>query len=60
MMPEQPGPRRHSKCRITSMIGRLRTVVLDAADMEAEAQFRSALLDIPVVHRSDDWTTLAL
>ena len=40
------------------MIGRLRTVVLDAADMDAEAQFWSALLDIPVVLRSDDWTTL--
>ena len=40
------------------MIGRLRTVVLDAADMAAEAQFWSVLLDIPVVHRSDDWTTL--
>ena len=40
------------------MIGRLRTVVLDAADMDAEARFWSALLDIPVVHRSDDWTTL--
>jgi hypothetical protein len=39
------------------MIGRLRTVVLDAADMDAEAQFWSALLDIPVVHRSDDWTS---
>jgi catechol 2,3-dioxygenase-like lactoylglutathione lyase family enzyme len=43
---------------MTRMIGRLRTVVLDAADMDAEAQFWSALLDIPVVHRSDDWTTL--
>jgi hypothetical protein len=40
------------------MIGRLRTVVFDAADMDAEAQFWSALLDIPVVYRSDDWTTL--
>jgi hypothetical protein len=27
-------------------------VVLDAADMDADAQFWSALLDIPVVHRS--------
>ena len=40
------------------MIGRLRTVVFDAADMDAEAQFWSALLDIPIVHRSDDWITL--
>ena len=40
------------------MIGRLRTVVLDAADMDAEAEFWSAVLDIPVVHRSDDLTTL--
>ena len=32
--------------------------MLDAADMDAEAQFWSALLDIQVVHRSDDWTTL--
>ena len=31
------------------MIGRLRTVVLDAADMDAEAQFWSAVLAIPVV-----------
>jgi catechol 2,3-dioxygenase-like lactoylglutathione lyase family enzyme len=41
-----------------TITGRLRTVVLDAADMDAEAQFWSALLDIPVVHRSDDWSTL--
>ena len=40
------------------MIGRLKTVVLDAADMDAEAQFWSEVLGIPVVHRSDDWTTL--
>jgi catechol 2,3-dioxygenase-like lactoylglutathione lyase family enzyme len=40
------------------MIGRLRTVVIDAADMEAVAQFWSAVLDIPVVRRDDDWTTL--
>ena len=40
------------------MIGRLRTVVLDAADMDAEAEFWSAVLGIPVVHRSHDWTTL--
>jgi hypothetical protein len=40
------------------VIGRLKTVVLDAADMHAEAQFWSALLDIPVVDRSHDWTTL--
>ena len=40
------------------MIGRLKTVVLDAADMRAEAQFWSAVLDIPVVHESEDWTTL--
>ena len=41
-----------------TVIGRLRTVVLDAADMDAEAQFWSSVLDIPVVHRSDDWRTL--
>lgn len=40
------------------MIGRLKTVVLDAADMDAEAQFWSKVLDIPVVHSGDDWTTL--
>lgn len=40
------------------MIGRLRTVVLDAADMDAEAQFWSAVLGLAVVHRDDDWTTL--
>lgn len=43
---------------MTTVIGRLRTVVLDAADMAAEAEFWSALLDIPVVHRSHDWITL--
>lgn len=41
-----------------SMIGRLKTVVLDAADMNAEAQFWSQVLDIPVVYEGDDWTTL--
>jgi catechol-2,3-dioxygenase len=40
------------------VIGRLKTVVLDAADMDAEAQFWSQVLDIPVVQRSHDWTTL--
>jgi len=40
------------------MTGQLRTVVLDAADRDAEAQLWSALLDIPGVHRSADWTTL--
>jgi predicted enzyme related to lactoylglutathione lyase len=40
------------------MIGRLRTVVIDAADMDAVAQFWSSVLDIPVVSRDDDWTTL--
>lgn len=40
------------------MIGRLKTVVLDAADMDAEARFWSEVLDIPVIHRDDDWTTL--
>jgi hypothetical protein len=40
------------------MIGRLKTVVFDAADMHAEAQFWSQALDIPIVHRSDDWTTI--
>ena len=32
--------------------------VLGAADMNAEAHFTFTLLDIPAVHRSDDWTTL--
>jgi catechol-2,3-dioxygenase len=41
-----------------SMIGRLKTVVLDAGDMNAEAQFWSQVLDIPVVYEGDDWTTL--
>ena len=40
------------------MIGRLKTVVFDAADMRAEAQFWSAVLGIPVVQEDDDWTTL--
>jgi hypothetical protein len=40
------------------MIGRLKTMVIDAADMDAVATFWSAVLDIPVVHRGDDWTTL--
>jgi len=40
------------------MIGRRKTVVLDAADMDAEAQFWSAVLEIPVVHAGVDWTTL--
>jgi predicted enzyme related to lactoylglutathione lyase len=40
------------------MIGRLKTVVLDAADMDAQAKFWSQVLDIPVVHRDHDWTTL--
>jgi hypothetical protein len=40
------------------MIGRLKTVVLDAADLHAEAQFWSAVLGIPIVHERDDWTTL--
>lgn len=40
------------------MIGRLKTVVLDAADMSAEAQFWSQVLDIPVVYEGDDWITL--
>jgi hypothetical protein len=40
------------------VIGRLKTVVLDAADMDAEAAFWSAVLDIPIVWRGDDWTTL--
>ena len=40
------------------MIGRLKTVVLDAADMHAEARFWAELLDIPVVRADDDWTTL--
>jgi Glyoxalase-like domain len=40
------------------MIGRLKTVVLDAADMDAEARFWSQVLDIPAVCDGDDWTTL--
>ncbi len=40
------------------MIGRLKTVVLDAADMQAEARFWSEVLDVPVVHTDTDWTTL--
>ena len=40
------------------MIGRLKTVVLDAADMDAEARFWSAVLDVPVTYRGEDWTTL--
>ncbi len=40
------------------MIGRLKTVVLDAADMHAEARFWAQVLDIPVVQEEDDWTTL--
>lgn len=40
------------------MIGRLKTVVLDAADLRGEAQFWSRVLDIPVVHEADDWITL--
>jgi predicted enzyme related to lactoylglutathione lyase len=40
------------------VIGRLKTMVIDAADMDRVAQFWSAVLDIPVVHRDDDWTTL--
>ena len=47
-----------AQCRMTSMIGRLRTVVLDAAGMDAEAQFWSAMLGIPIVHRSEGWTTI--
>lgn len=33
-------------------------MVLDAADMDAEAQFWSEVLDIPIVYAGDDWTTL--
>jgi catechol 2,3-dioxygenase-like lactoylglutathione lyase family enzyme len=40
------------------VIGRLKTVVLDAADMDREARFWSEVLDVPVVSRDDDWTTL--
>jgi catechol-2,3-dioxygenase len=40
------------------VIGRLKTVVLDAADMDREARFWAEVLDIPVVSRDDDWTTL--
>ena len=40
------------------MIGRLKTVVLDAADMHAEAQFWAEVLGIAVVQQDDDWTTL--
>lgn len=45
-------------CKSARMIGRLKTMVVDAADMDAVAQFWCAVLDIPVVHRDDDWTTL--
>ncbi len=40
------------------MIGRLRTVVIDAADMDAVAQFWAGVLGLRIVDRDDDWTTL--
>ena len=35
------------------MIGRLRTVVLDAADMDSEASFWSQVLGIPVLRQAE-------
>jgi catechol 2,3-dioxygenase-like lactoylglutathione lyase family enzyme len=40
------------------MIGRLRTVVIDAADIATLAEFYSQLLGLPIVWRDDDWITL--
>lgn len=40
------------------MIGRLKTVVFDAADMNVEAQFWSAVLGVPLVYEGEDWITL--
>lgn len=53
-----PGGRRAPAVTVPDVIGRLKTVVFDAADIESEAQFWSRALDIPIVHRDDDWMTL--
>jgi catechol 2,3-dioxygenase-like lactoylglutathione lyase family enzyme len=39
--------------------GRLHHLILDAADIEAEAEFWSALLSQPVTYRSDDFVVVA-
>jgi catechol 2,3-dioxygenase-like lactoylglutathione lyase family enzyme len=41
------------------MTGRLHHLILDAADIEAEAAFWSALLGHPVTYRSDDFVVVA-
>jgi catechol 2,3-dioxygenase-like lactoylglutathione lyase family enzyme len=41
------------------MTGRLHHLVLDAADVDAEASFWSALLGQPVTYRSDDFVVVA-
>ena len=41
------------------MTGRLHHLILDAADIEAEAAFWSALLGQPVTYRSDDFVVVA-
>ena len=41
------------------MTGRLHHLILDAADLEAEAAFWSALLGQPVTYRSDDFVVVA-
>ena len=41
------------------MSGRLHHLILDAADVDAEAAFWSALLDQPVTYRSDDFVVVA-
>jgi catechol 2,3-dioxygenase-like lactoylglutathione lyase family enzyme len=45
--------------RIGSMIGRMHHVVLDCPDPDALAAFYSALLGLPVTHRSADWVVVA-
>jgi catechol 2,3-dioxygenase-like lactoylglutathione lyase family enzyme len=41
------------------MTGRLHHLILDAADIDAEAAFWSALLGQPVTYRSDDFVVVA-
>jgi catechol 2,3-dioxygenase-like lactoylglutathione lyase family enzyme len=41
------------------MTGRLHYLILDAADLDAEAAFWSALLGQPVTYRSDDFVVVA-
>jgi catechol 2,3-dioxygenase-like lactoylglutathione lyase family enzyme len=41
------------------MVGRLHHLILDAADLDAEAAFWSALLGQPVTYRSDDFVVVA-